>query len=303
VAGAGGQLNRRAVLGGAAAAAAALALPLRAAPQPGPNWFELKAPDGRAIPVYEYRPLGRAKGTILFSHGAGSSPAYYPDFFGEWIAAGYHVLAPLHVDSREHPHTKDYPGLASWRARVEDMRALIANIGPAPFVAAGHSYGGLVALTLGGAEPVPPAGMSLPLYPRLARAVMAFSPPAPIPVLVTEQGYGALKVPALVQTGTKDLVPGITAPDPEGWRGHLVPFTAGPANGNRYGLVLPGVNHYFGGAICDYSQPGPPQREGLIVAARLSAVFLAAYAEGRASARRRLDRSVGENPQRQLLRR
>ena len=207
------------------------------------------------------------------------------------------------MDSREHPHTKDYPGLASWKTRVEDMRALIAHIGPAPFVAAGHSYGGLVALALGGANPVAPQGMALPLFPRLARAVMAFSPPAPIPVLVTEAGYAALRVPALVQTGTKDLVPGIPTPDPEGWRGHLVPFTAAAPGGQRYGLVLEGVNHYFGGAICDYAQPGPPQREGLATATRLSDLFLAAFGDGNAAARRRLDRMVGETPQLRLFKR
>lgn len=299
---AGRQLTRRAVLGGTAGLAAVLAPPLRAAVVPASRSLELTAPDGRAIPVTEWRPRGRTRGTILFSHGAGSSPQYYPDFVAEWLASGHRVLAPLHVDSREHPHTRDYPGLASWKTRIEDMRALIAHIGPAPYVAAGHSYGGLVALTLGGAEPVPPAGMALPLVPRFARAVIAFSPPAPIPVLVTEAGYGALKVPALVQTGTKDLAPGL-APDPEGWRGHLVPFTAAKPGGNRYGLVLAGVNHYFGGAICDYSQPGPPQREALAAATRLSGLFLASWGDNQPGARRRLDGLVGENPLMKLLKR
>lgn len=291
----GGQgVSRRTLLSGAAALA--LAAPLRAAAPYAPRSLELTAPGRRVIPVTEWRPAGRMRGTILFSHGAGSSPQYYPGLVGDWVAAGYRVLAPLHVDSREHPHTKDYPGLASWTCRIEDMRGLIAHIGTEPFVAAGHSYGGLVALTLGGAQPVPPPGMTAPLVPRLARAVMAFSPPAPIPALVTEAGYAALKVPALVQTGTKDLVPGITTPDPEGWRSHLVPFTAAAPGGHRYGLVLTGVNHYFGGAICDYAQPGPPQRVALAAAARLSALFLAAWGENRPAARHRFDQLVGENP-------
>lgn len=301
-------ISRRAVLlGGAGLCLAAAAGPLLAAPAsavPGEGRvFDLKGPDGRAIPVTEWRPAGRVKGTILFSHGAGSSPQYYPAFVEAWVGAGHRVLAPLHVDSREHPRTREFPGLAAWKARVEDMRALIGHIGTAPYVAAGHSYGGLVALTLGGAEPVPPEGMSLPLVPRLARAVIALSPPAPIPVLVTAAGYAALKVPALVQTGTLDLVPGVTSPDPEGWRGHLVPFTVAPAGGHRYGLVLEGVNHYFGGTICDYSQPGPPQVEGLGRAARLSALFLAAFGDNDPAARRRLDRLVTDSLPARLMRR
>lgn len=282
-------LSRRAVLAGGAVAALALPSGLALAAGRAARTFDLVGPDGRAIPVTEWRPAGRVRGTVLFSHGAGSAPGYYDAFVSAWMAAGHRILAPLHVDSREHPRTKDFPGLASWKARIEDMRALVAHIGPAPYVAAGHSYGGLVALTLGGAEPVPPKGMALPLIPRLARAVIALSPPAPIPALVSAAGYGALKTPALVQTGTLDLVPGITPPDPEGWRSHLVPFTAAAPGGSRYGLVLAGVNHYFGGAICDPAQPGPPQVEGLAQAARVTALFLTAYGVQDARARRRLD--------------
>jgi pimeloyl-ACP methyl ester carboxylesterase len=289
-----GRLARRAVLrGGAVALFPRLSL-ARPALIPGPAFRILAGPDGRDIPVTEWRPTGRTRGTILFSHGAGSAPRYYPDLIAGWVRAGHRVLAPIHVDSREHPHGKDYPGLASWKARIEDMRALIADIGAAPFVAAGHSYGGLVALTLGGAEPVPPPGMALPLFQRLARAVIAFSPPAPVPVLVTAGGYGALKVPALVQTGTADLLPGMT--DPEGWRGHLVPYAAAAPGGHRYGLVLTGVNHYFGGMICDYTQPGPPQHEALAAATRVSELFLAAWGDGDGKAQRRLDGIVGKNP-------
>lgn len=301
MAGSAGGLSRRAVIAGAATLA--MAAPLRAAVGARPRSLTLAGPDGRAIAASDYRPTGRPRGTILFSHGAGSSPQYYPDFFAAWLGAGYRILAPLHVDSREHPHTKDYPGLASWKARIEDMRALIAYIGPAPFVAAGHSYGGLVALTLGGAEPVPPPGLAAPLVPRLARAVIAFSPPAPVPVLVTEAGYGALRVPALVQTGTKDVPAGMPDADPESWRGHLVPFTAAAPGGHRYGLVLAGVNHYFGGAICDYVQPGPAQRTALEIAASLSVLFLAAWGDNHPAARRRLDSMVGDNPRMSLQQR
>ncbi len=198
------------------------------------------------------------------------------------------MLAPLHVDSTEHPDTSRFPGLASWKARIEDMNALIAHIGDQAFVAAGHSYGGLAALTLGGAQPVPLAGMAMPLYPRLARAVIAFSPPAPIPMLITAAGYARLAVPALIETGSIDVVPGITAPSGDGWKGHLVPYEVAAAGHDRYGLVLEGVDHYFGGAIGRYDRPGPKQLDRLADANRVVGVFLNAYGESNARARRAL---------------
>ena len=249
---------------------------LASAPPP-PTAFTLLAADGREVAVSRWQPAGRSIGTILFSHGAGSAPDKYLRFFEPWVAAGWSVLAPLHVDSREHPRTADYPGLASWRTRIEDMRLLSAHIGDARYVAAGHSYGGLVALALGGAEAIPPEGISGPLADPKVTAVVALSPPAPIPVLVTEAGYATLAVPALVQTGTADIVPGITAQTAEGWRGHLVPYESAAAGGHRYGLVLDGVDHYFGGAICDFARPGPPQLSRLANAADITTLFMAAH--------------------------
>ncbi|MCJ2179774.1 alpha/beta hydrolase [Novosphingobium album (ex Hu et al. 2023)] len=256
---AGPAVGRRSLLAGSAALAAVLSA--------GPAWsvvaggvapsdFTLTTPDGRAVAITDWKPQGKPRGIILFSHGADSAPKYYDLIVQPWIDAGWRVLAPLHVDSREHPHTTDYPGLASWKARIEDMRLLVAYIGKAPFVAAGHSYGGVVALMMGGAQPVAPDGISLPFVRRLADAVIAFSPPAPIPVLVTKEGYGTLAVPALIETGTKDILPGLQVED-DGWEGHLAAFDAAAPGGHRYGLLLEGANHYFGGAICDYKQPGP----------------------------------------------
>ncbi len=279
------------VLGTSLGLAAALAAaPSLALGKMTPQTLSLVAPGNRQVSVSRFEPKGAVRGTILFSHGAGSAPWHYDPIMSTWIAAGYRVLAPLHVDSREHPHTADYKGLASWKARVEDMRLLIAHIGDTPFIAAGHSYGGLVALTLGGSMGVPPEGLSLPFYPRLAKAVVAFSPPAPVPVLVTDEGYGKLAVPALIETGTIDLLPGMT--DPEGWKGHLAPYYAAAEGGDRFGLVLEGANHYFGGVICDSSQPGPPQLAQIDLANRYVGLFLEAFGQGNAEAKAALEARV-----------
>lgn len=296
---AGFPIDRRGLLVGAGALVASARLGAMGTRPVAKRQFTLTGPGGREIRVSEWKPRGQAKALVLFSHGAASSPRFYEAIFGPWLAAGFHILAPLHVDSIEHPRTKDFPGLASWKARLEDMRLLSAHVGKRPWIAAGHSYGGLVALTMGGAAAVPPEGWSGPLRDANARAVVAFSPPAPIPVLCTAEGYGKVAVPALVQTGTADLLPGMTG---EGWRGHLVPYEAAAPGGNRYGLVLEGVDHYFGGAICRYDLPGPKQLDRLADATRISTLFVDAYGRGDKGAVRRLDALVSDALPVRLLR-
>lgn len=296
---AGFPIDRRGLLVGAGALVASARLGAMGTRPVAERQFTLTGPGGREIRVSEWKPRGQAKALVLFSHGAASSPRFYEAIFGPWLAAGFHILAPLHVDSIEHPRTKDFPGLASWKARLEDMRVLSAHVGKRPWIAAGHSYGGLVALTMGGAAAIPPEGWSGPLRDANARAVVAFSPPAPIPVLCTAEGYGKVAVPALVQTGTADLLPGMTG---EGWRGHLVPYEAAAPGGNRYGLVLEGVDHYFGGAICRYDLPGPKQLDRLADATRISTLFVDAYGRGDKGAVRRLDALVSDALPVRLLR-
>lgn len=295
-------VSRRDVLGGTGALLVAAQAGAMAAKRVAERQFVVTATGGLAVRISEWKPRGKAKAIVLFSHGAGSAPRFYEALFAPWLAAGFHILAPLHVDSAEHPRTKDFPGLASWKARIEDMRALSAHVGQRPWIAAGHSYGGLVALTMGGAAAVVPEGLSGPLADKNVRAVVAFSPPAPIPVLCTAQGYAKLAVPALVQTGTKDIVPGITSTDGEGWRGHLVPYEAAAAGGHRYGLVLDGVDHYFGGAICRYDLPGPRQVDQLADAARISTLFVDAFGRGEKRARALLDGLVRDELPVRLMR-
>ncbi|MET0362881.1 MAG: hypothetical protein ABW048_14140, partial [Sphingobium sp.] len=149
-----------------------------------PAAVELIASDGRIVAVTHWRPARRAVGTILFSHGALSSPAAYDLLILPWVDAGYAVWAPLHVDSLAHPRRADFPGLKSWAARIEDMQLLARHVGAKSWIAAGHSYGGLVALTMGGASPVPPPGYSGTMAAPGVSAVVAFSPPGPMPGLV-----------------------------------------------------------------------------------------------------------------------
>lgn len=48
------------------------------APRPvAERQFALKGPDVRKIRVSEWKPRGKAKAVVMFSHGAGSSPRFY----------------------------------------------------------------------------------------------------------------------------------------------------------------------------------------------------------------------------------
>ena len=287
------ELTRRVFVGGALAVPASSVL---AAPGRRRRDFSLNGPGGRSIAISEWLPAGRERGLVLFSHGAMSAPELYAAILDRWAAEGWRIMAPLHVDSERHPHTKDFPGLASWKARIEDMRALSGHVGNRLWVAAGHSYGGLVALAMGGAAAVPPPGITGPLSDPHARAVLAFSPPAAVPVLCTKEGFAKLAVPALIQTGTADNPPaGPGAPPvPGSWTTHLDSYDAAIPGGNRYGLVLEGVDHYFGGLICRYEAPGPPQIVRLEDARRISGQFLRAFGADEARARRLLDARLSD---------
>jgi len=105
----------------------------------------------RDLDVWTWRPIKQpSKGVILFSHGAASAPWKYETLIRGWQQKGYEVHAPLHVDSTDHPETERYKGLLSWQARLEDFEFLANKFGQGRYIAAGHSYGALLALTKGG---------------------------------------------------------------------------------------------------------------------------------------------------------
>ncbi|WP_159107240.1 alpha/beta fold hydrolase [Azospirillum sp. B4] len=263
--------SRRAFMAGAATVAAATAA--RSA-RADAGQLTLRTPAGRAIDVRTWI-VPQERGRVLFSHGALSAPWKYQSVIEAWGRAGYSVFAPLHVDSTDHPDHAAFPGLASWPARIEDVRALADHLG-GPYVAAGHSYGGLIALVLGGASPAVPNGVPLPLRDPRAKVSVAFSPPGIDGTLVKTGDYATLAVPAFIQTGDHDTPPGPAAD----WRSHLAAYDEAKEGGDRYAAVLAGVDHYFGGAICRPELPAPHQDEALAAAVSLSILFMRAHFSG-----------------------
>jgi hypothetical protein len=236
----------------------------------------LRAADGRSIQVDVWRPSGKVIGRIHFSHGAASSPWKYSRLLEPLRDAGYEIWAPLHVDSTEHPSTAQFQGMASWAARLQDMYALSSMI-DSNYIAMGHSYGALVSLTLGGAKPSAPAEFADRLRDTRVSAVVALSPPGPLAGFVDAAAYSSLDVPALIQTGDRDIPIGWADAR---WQDHLVAYDAASASGSRYALVLEGVDHYFGSAICRPELPVPPQLSMLAHTVEIIELFLAAHAFG-----------------------
>lgn len=179
----------------------------------------------------------KPKGVVLFSTGHGSWPARYQRLTAILAMQGYVVLAPLHVDSVKYPDVAKFTREQSFPERLADMAAVSAYAAKrypgVAVIAAGHSFGTLIALCLGGALPY--VG---PLRNPAVQAVLGFSTPGKIPGLIQPSAYQALAVPTMIVTGTADRVPGLVT-DPAD---HLFPFESAPAGG-KYALVVDAADH------------------------------------------------------------
>ena len=98
-----------------------------------------------------------------------------------------------------------------------------------------------------------------------------------MPGLITEKGYAGIAVPMLVQTGAHDFP--IVAGKAGDWHAHLAAFHAAPGK-KSFGLVLPGVDHFFGNIIGRPERPGPPQSRQFAEASKVSRTFLQAFGLG-----------------------
>lgn len=158
---------------------------------------------------------------------------------------------------------------------MADMRAvsaLAARLAPnKPVVAAGHSYGSVMAAIAGGAL-ADRGGVRDPSV----RAVAMLSSPGVFPGLVTESAYSTLQTPLLLTTGDADVVPGMV-PD---WRAHLRAYDSSPP-GDKLALIAKGGGHFHSLNV-EARPPAPTKPTGA------SLLFFRAHALGDASARRQL---------------
>lgn len=248
------------------------AAPIAATSAPAPAHVELTAPDGRAIDVSVWQATDE-RAVIVFSHGHGGGPEAYRRIVDEWVADGFTVVAPLHVDSMAHSQRATFNGPAAFSARVTDLavvRGFVkATHAGKPLIAAGHSYGSLMSMIAGGA--VTAAG---PQGDADVKAVVALSSAGDLPGLVKLQTWDGLTTPTLMVTGDADLVPGYATD----WTAHRGPFDRSPA-GDKMLIV------YAGG---DHGLVGNADATDFTLMVATSTDFMEAHALGDAEARARL---------------
>jgi predicted dienelactone hydrolase len=68
----------------------------------------------------------KVEGVVLFSNGHGSWPEKYDALASAWKAAGFAVVAPVHVDSLHYPDREKFTREASFGERIADMKAASA---------------------------------------------------------------------------------------------------------------------------------------------------------------------------------
>lgn len=224
----------------------------------------------RALPVKAYAPRG-ARGdlpVVFFSHGLGGSREGGKEWGEHWASHGYLAIHLQHPGSDEAVWKgagmgamKALRGAASaeqLQARADDIRFALDELarrkraGEAPLAAAdldriglaGHSFGAVTTLGAGGQSyPRSPLGAS-PFRDERIKAIVALSPNGREKTGDLDRQFGAIRIPALMITGTKDgdiLGDGTTPEDRRKPYEHM----KGP---DKYLAVFEGGDHMvFGG--------------------------------------------------------
>ena len=264
-------IDRRTLLAGAAGATALVAAgPLAAQAAIASDDVRLIV-GTRETKLFRVRP-SRPRGVVLFSTGHGSWPDRYALLMRHLAERGWVVLAPLHVDSMRHPDRAKFSMQASFGERIADMGAAAAiaarDYPELPVLAAGHSFGTLTALCLGGA-----LSYVAPFRNPAVRGVLGFSTPGKVPGLIQPTAYTSLAVPAMIVTGGADTVPGFVT-DPAD---HL--FVGQTAGTTAYTIIAQGGGHEL---VADSA--------ALTRLAPALDAFVAAYGLDDADARARLEK-------------
>jgi pimeloyl-ACP methyl ester carboxylesterase len=247
---------------------------------------ELLHDDKRRSQVDIYSPRsGGPYPLVAFSHGAFSAPERYAALLSAIAASGFVVVAPLHIDSELLTNGQEPPPrVETWSTRKADMR-LVAEAVPAieatlggvkisavdeGYLVAGHSYGAFIAQVLAGATGM---GEDANVDKRI-EAVIAFSPPGPLPGFIADDAWDGLSVPHLVVTGTADILPGFL----DEWELHTLPYQRAEA-GQQWLWVGKDVDHYFGKLIGRLSNDIAPQKDQFAEALAVTQQFALLHSE------------------------
>jgi predicted dienelactone hydrolase len=289
--------------------------PLRLATAQLPEPLELKindAPRKRELPIRIYLPAAAAAApVVLFSHGLGGSREGSAYLGKHWSARGYVCVFLQHPGSDSSlwlgkpasevlPSLKKGLNLDNFLLRVKDVPVVLdqlskwnqesghplhGRIDMRHVGMSGHSFGAITTQAVSGQLT---ADRTARFTDQRIKAAVIFSPSTP-PIGTAKAAFAAVKIPWMLMTGTKDLVPLLTSTD---MKSRLGVYPALPPGG-KYELVLDRAEH---SAFTDRPLPGDsearnPNHHRVILA--LSTAFWDAYLQGDASAKAWLD---GDGP-------
>lgn len=241
---------------------------------------------------------GRRLPVVVFSHGAFSSREWYLAITDRWAAAGYLVISPTHIDSTTRSGRRGVPpDPAWWTRRLEDVQAIVRDlptlvrsvpgladrVDSRNLVMTGHSFGGMVAQTVGGATWFDPdRNVTVSNAVENVRAVVILSGAGRLPPRVRDSDWSTLRVPTFVSVGTNDLkqteISGLA------WRSE--PYEFAPP-GDKYLLTIEGADHYLGGTIGRDDIARDPRGERYVAAFALTSIaFMDGYVKGNRAALR-----------------
>jgi predicted dienelactone hydrolase len=270
--------------------------PLATPPDFEPEVRDLTVHDSsrsRDIPVRIYLPADtKSSPVVLFSHGLGGSREG-SKFLGEhWAGRGYPAVFVQHPGSDDSVWKDAKPdermaamrqagSLENFLLRVRDVRAVLDQLtewnkdGPlagrmdlSKVGMSGHSFGAITTEAVSG-EILPISGTGL--TDSRIRAAVIMSPSSPRSGN-PEQAFGAVKIPWLLMTGTKDIAP-IGVADLKS-RLSVYPALHGAP---KYEVILNNAEHsvFTDRALPGDHEPRNPNHHRIILA--LSTAFWDAY--------------------------
>jgi pimeloyl-ACP methyl ester carboxylesterase len=135
---------------------------------PGERRLTLARPDGALLCAALREAEGRrARGTLLFIHGAASNASRWEEFIDE--SRELRGWRTLRLDLRAHASSR-WCGRATLERHADDLAALIGAAGGGRTVAIGHSLGAQAAMTLARRHPDAVSGLAL-LDPLVTEAL------------------------------------------------------------------------------------------------------------------------------------
>jgi predicted dienelactone hydrolase len=266
----------------------------------------------REIPIRVYLPAKKGPApVVLFSHGLGGSREGSPFMGKHWSARDYVCIFLQHPGSDTSVWQNKQPAeslaslkkaanLENFLLRVQDVPAVLDQLEKwnkqksSPLAGrldmervgmSGHSFGAITTEAVSGQ--VTSSGSARFTDPRIKAAII-FSPSSPT-VGSAKEPFSKVKIPWMLMTGTKDVVPMISNAD---MKSRLGVYPALPPGG-KYELVLNNAEHsvFTDRPLPMDTQKRNPNHHRVILA--LSTAFWDAYLRDDAAAKAWLD---GDGP-------